>query len=99
MFRTTVFAKPHQLLINKNPTNKCLFLASVGLTIKRAVHLALWEGSFLLSSLFDYFFDNEKSKKKKERFPLVMICNPNHIQKGFAIRFYYTLHKSNPLKV
>ena len=46
-------------------TNKCLFLASVGLTIKRAVLLAPWAGSFLLSSLFAYFFDNEKSKKKK----------------------------------
>ncbi len=58
--------------LNKNPTNKCLFLASVGLTIKRAVHLALWVGSFLLSSLFAYFFDNEKSKKKKRRISFQM---------------------------
>ena len=40
-------------------------MASVSLKIKRAVLQAMREGSFLFSSLFAYFFDNEKSKKKK----------------------------------
>jgi hypothetical protein len=48
-------------------TNAC-FVASVGRTIKRAVHLASREGSFLLSSpaLQDFFFSNGKRKKKKK---------------------------------
>ena len=58
--------------LNKNPTNKCLFLASVGLTIKRAVLLAPWAGSFLLSSFFVYFFSNGKSMKKKRRISFQM---------------------------
>jgi hypothetical protein len=46
---------------------KASSLASVGLTINRAVLLALWEGRFLLSSpaLQDFFFSNGKRKKKK----------------------------------
>lgn len=51
-------------------------LASAGLTSdtseKRAVHTAMREGSFLLSSLFAYFFDNEKSKNKKRRIVLLI---------------------------
>jgi len=54
----------HRLLKTPTSGNVC-HLASVGLTIKRAVLQALWEGSFLLSRLFAYFFVNEKSKKKK----------------------------------
>jgi hypothetical protein len=45
--------------------NAC-FVASVGLTIKRAVHNALWEGSFLLSSFFVSFSAMEKERRKKE---------------------------------
>ncbi len=39
-------------------------MASVGLTKMRA-SVGLERGSSFLSSLFAYFFDNEKSKKKK----------------------------------
>jgi hypothetical protein len=50
----------------KTPTigNAC-YLASVGPTIKRAVHLALREGSFLLSSFFVSFSAMEKERRKK----------------------------------
>ena len=51
--------------------NNARIVASVGQTSdtseKRAVLQAMWEGSFLLSRLFAYFFVNEKSKKKKKR--------------------------------
>lgn len=47
-------------------TNKCLLMASVGLTKMRA-SVGLKRGSSFLSSLFAYFFENEKSKKKKEK--------------------------------
>jgi hypothetical protein len=40
-------------------------MASVGQTIKRAVLLDMWEGSFLLSSVFAYFLGNAKSMKIK----------------------------------
>jgi hypothetical protein len=40
-------------------------VASVGLTIKRAVLLALREGSFLWSSFFVSFSAMEKDRRKK----------------------------------
>jgi hypothetical protein len=44
-----------------------------GPTINRAVLLAKRVGRFLLSSLFAYFFDNEKSKKKERKTMLPMV--------------------------
>jgi len=43
-------------------------VASVGLTIKRAVLLALREGSFLWSSFFVSFSAMEKERRKKLKF-------------------------------
>jgi uncharacterized membrane protein len=40
-------------------------MASVGLTINRAVHQALWEGRFLLSSFFVSFSAMEKERRKR----------------------------------
>ena len=54
------------LIIYSNDKN----VACVGQTIKRAVLLALRVGSFLLSSVFAYFFGNAKSMKKKMTYPL-----------------------------
>jgi hypothetical protein len=50
------------------PLNNVRIVASVGKTIKRAVLQAMWEGSFLLSSFFAYFFSNGKSMKIKSGF-------------------------------
>jgi hypothetical protein len=54
------------------PLNNVRIVASVGKTSdtseKRAVLQAMWEGSFLLSSFFAYFFSNGKSMKIKSGF-------------------------------
>jgi len=60
----------YKCLVKKSTIGNACYLASVGPTIKRAVHPAPREGSFLLSSpaMQDcFFFIIGKRKKRKRR--------------------------------
>ncbi|MFZ4796724.1 MAG: hypothetical protein ACOYMA_04470 [Bacteroidia bacterium] len=80
----------HRILGFSGLLIKASSVASVGLTILpiaigRAVLLALWEGRFLLSRFFAYFFINGKSMKKKGE---LLINNKNlNIEKMSKSKF------------